>query len=98
MVASRSDQIKEAAAAAAALDIAAARAGHARWLGERGSKPEFCSSSSLTDRGEGREEIPRSQEKGESPLHVPEALHPVLLEPSLPPLPEPPSVSPLGPR
>ncbi len=76
-VAAESTSLNALLRAAAQLDVAAARAGHARWV--RGARPAF-----VVVKG------------GEGMLHVPGAFHPLLLEPALPPLPEPPSVREAG--
>ena len=100
-VEARATGLAAVAEAAAALDVAAARAGHARWLGSHGSRPEFVDGgweqrqhASLD--GSGAREVGGGRGKPQqhlgSPLHLPGAMHPLLLEPSLAPLPEPPSV------
>ncbi|GAX74806.1 hypothetical protein CEUSTIGMA_g2253.t1 [Chlamydomonas eustigma] len=106
----------------AALDVAAARAGHARWL--QGVRPRFTNSKVNAEKGRPLHGLKtadpdpdsRPEEEGRintggsdqvvtfsaqrldtssfeaSPLHVPGALHPLLLEPTLAPLPDPPAV------
>jgi hypothetical protein len=61
-----------------ALDVVAARAAHAAWLG--GVRPRFTQWS--RDRGQG---------PAQPPLQVPGALHPLLLAPALSPLPRAPA-------
>lgn len=108
LISTRAKQLRSLLAAAAALDVTAARAGHARWLGSYGVRPVFIScweereqrkqvhhhlgALSTLQEGEGPPERTSPRELSESPLYVPGALHPVLLEPSLSDLPEPPSV------
>ena len=100
LISTRAKHIRSLLTAVAALDVAAARAGHARWLGALGIRPSFISrgdeweqSGGSATGGSAPEGVEGSRSRQlESPLSVPGALHPVLLELSLAPLPEPPSV------
>jgi DNA mismatch repair protein MutS2 len=67
--------------AVTALDIVAARAKHARWC--NGVRPLLLDAASSSNSSMG--------DNTPSPLALPGAKHPLLLQPSLPPLPRPPS-------
>jgi DNA mismatch repair protein MutS2 len=69
--------------AVAVLDAAAARARHAAWLG--GVRPAFVGAGEADGGGGG------GDPDGASPIWVPGALHPLLLERALDPLPRAPS-------
>jgi DNA mismatch repair protein MutS2 len=77
------------------LDIVAARGKHAQWC--QGVRPVFVghsgssSSSSSSNGSSGGSSSGSSDGASLSPLHMPGARHPLLLQPSLPPLPRPPS-------
>jgi hypothetical protein len=67
--------LQELLDAVTALDIVAARANHAAWLGA--VRPAF---------------LPSSSGSSSSPVYMPGARHPLLMQVALPPLPRPPSV------
>lgn len=69
-------------AAATRLDVIAARAAHGRWL--RGTRPTFVGDDDDGGGGSGGPE-------GGWAVHLAGARHPVLMQPALAPLPQPPS-------
>lgn len=79
LLGSAAPSLRDLLVAVAGLDIAAARAGHAAWLG--GRRPVFADDGVI---GVG---INAQQ----SPMQLSGALHPLLLAPALAPLPRPPS-------
>lgn len=74
--------------AVTALDIVAARAKHARWCG--GVRPLLLDNTSTTTTTTNSSSS-MMDAAGLSPLNLPGATHPLLLQLSLPPLPRPPS-------
>jgi hypothetical protein len=79
-VAARAPMLRAMLDACAELDVVAARAAHARWC--RGVRPEFVFAE---------EERGGDGPSSSSPFDVRALRHPLLLEPSLPPLPPPPA-------
>uniref|UniRef100_A0A383W1M4 DNA mismatch repair proteins mutS family domain-containing protein n=1 Tax=Tetradesmus obliquus TaxID=3088 RepID=A0A383W1M4_TETOB len=77
LLVARGAALQELLGAVTALDIVAARAKHASWLGA--VRPAFTSSSG-------------SSSSSSSPMHMPGARHPLLMQGALPPLPRPVSI------
>ncbi|GFR51258.1 hypothetical protein Agub_g13562, partial [Astrephomene gubernaculifera] len=90
MLGSRAPQVLSLLSAAVQLDVVAARAAHACWLGA--VRPEFVAAEAEEEEGEGEEEGCSSSSSSCPPLHLPGAMHPVLMQRGLPPLPHPPSI------
>ena len=80
LLAQRAPQLQALLEAVAALDVASARARHAAWLG--GARPEFVEAAAEAADGAA---APASL------ISAPGALHPLLLEPALEPLPRAPT-------
>jgi DNA mismatch repair protein MutS2 len=84
LLAERAPPLLAMLAAATRLDVIAARAAHGRWL--RGTRPTFVGDGD--DGGGGSE---GGGPEGGWAVHLPGARHPVLMQPALAPLPQPPS-------